>query len=209
MAGNVSHIHARNAALYVSKAAITFDAATSLNLETGIGSAFKVKTLTITPPESEVELINCWGSDVIDTVGAGVPVTGTFQHQALDKKAFTLGKVTGTLLFSHDEAGATTPNDGAVVDNIESLFYGKANNITDDPAYNRFVSGDLAVGNPTITVGNMIFVFNNGAGIVNVGMVNVRVTKMGDIKPTGADGHWEQEFEAVCLAKDFLMEKED
>jgi len=98
-----------------------------------------------------------------------------------------------------------------VVDNIESLFHGKAINITDTPAYNRYSYGDVfaAATNPPILVGNMIFVFNNGSGIVNVGMVNVRVTKMGDIKPTGADGHWEQEFEAVCLAKDFVMEKED
>ena len=34
------------------------------------------------------ELINFWGSDALDTLGSGVPATGTFQIQAFDEKAW-------------------------------------------------------------------------------------------------------------------------
>src|SRR3990167_6068443 len=103
MAGSVSHIQARNAALYVIKSAITFDSATSLDQEYGSASIFKVKNLTITPPMSEVELINFWGSDVLDTLGSGVSATGTFQIQAMEEKSWGMAKATFTGVFSHDE----------------------------------------------------------------------------------------------------------
>jgi hypothetical protein len=201
-------IHARHAALYVSKAAITFDASTSLDQESGLGSIFKVKNLTITPPKSDVEMIHLWGSDILDTLGAAVPVTGTFQHAAFDEKAWTEGRITGTVLFSSDELGSSTPNTAAVQDAIESLFHGVAIDIADTPAFARNRYGDLSTSG-RISVGNMIFVFNNGSQIQNVGMINVTVTAMGDIKPTGADGHWEMDFEAACLPQNFTRELED
>ncbi len=205
MAGSVSHIHARNAALYVSKGAVTYGAAVSIDQATK-GDIFKVKNITITPPVGEVEKIDLWGSDSLDTVGAGVPVTGTFQHQALEQKSWSEAKVTFTIPFSHDEAGVTTPNGN----NIQTLFHNAGIDIADDPAFTRFTYGDLAdTGNDRLLVGNLIFVWNNGAGIINAAMASVIITKMGDVKPTGADGHWEQECEAVCLAQDFAMEPED
>src|SRR3990167_11125517 len=140
MAGTISHISARNAALYVDIAAITFDSATSLDQETGGGSIFKVKNLSITPPMSDVELINLWGEDVLDTLGSNVPTTGTFQHQALDEKSWTLCKATFTAALSSDELGSTTPATG---DSIETLFHGSsAIDITDSPAFTRYVYGD-------------------------------------------------------------------
>jgi hypothetical protein len=36
-------------------------------------------------------------------------------------------------------------------------------------------------------------------------MTNVYVS-LGDIKPTGADGHYERTFTMICLAKDGAME---
>ena len=205
MAGTVSHIGARQAALYVDIAAIAFDAPTSLDQETSGASIFKVKNLSITSPSSDVELINLWGEDTLDTLGSAVSATGTFQHQALDQKSWTLAKATFTAVLSHDELGSTTPNS----DSIETLFHGSAAvDITDTPPFTRYVYGD-STASPMITIGTFIFVWNNGSGIANACMNNLRVTKMGDIKPTGADGHWEQDFEAVCLAKDFTHEKED
>lgn len=206
MAGSVSHIQARQAALYVDKDAITFDAATSLDQEAGGASIFKVKNLTITPPSSDVELINLWGEDTLDTLGSNVPTTGTFQHQAMEEKSWTLAKVTFTALLSHDELGNTTPSTG---DSIETLFHGATPiDITDTPAFTRYVYGDSTT-SPRITIGTFIFVWNNGSGIKNYVMNKVIVTKMGDIKPTGADGYWEQDIEAVCLAKDASPEVED
>ena len=205
MAGTISHIHARNAALYVSKSAVTYAAAVSIDQATK-GDIFKIKNMTLTPPMSEVEKLDLWGSDSLDTIGAGVPVSGTFQHQALEQKSWTEGKVTFTLVFSHDEAGSTTPAGNS----LEVLFHNAGLDVADTPAFTRYTYGDLAdTGNDRIIVGNLIFVWNNGAGIKNCAMASVIVTKMGEIKITGADGHWEQDCEAVCLAQDFAMEPED
>src|SRR3990167_1553429 len=205
-AGNAaSIIQARNVALYVDVAAITFDASTSLDQEAGGASIFKVKNMTLTPPSRSVEKIDLWGEDTLDTLGSGVIVTGTFQHQAKDIKSMDMAKVSFTLVYQHDEAGSTTPN----ADSLETLFHGSsAIDIADTPAFTRFVYGDSTT-SPPISIGTLIFVWNNGAGICNAAMVNVEVTKMGDIKPTGSEGHWEQEVEAMCLAKDFALEKED
>lgn len=205
MAGTVSQIHARNAALYVDNSAVTYATNTSMDQLTK-GSIFVVKNLVITPPVGEVEKLDFWGSDSLDTLGAGVPVTGTFQHQALVEMSWAEAKVSGTLVFSHDEAGSTTPAG----DSLEVLFHNAGIDVGDSPAFTLYNYGDmLDTGDDRILVGNLIFVFNNGSGIVNVGMASPIVTKMGDIKPTGVDGHWEQDFEAVCLAQDFGLEKED
>lgn len=205
MAGTIEHIHARNAALYVDTGAITFDANTSLDQEQGGATIFKVKNLTLTPPMSEIEVINLWGEDLLDTLGANVVATGTWQHQGMDEKSWTLGRASFTLVFSSDEAGSTTPNG----DNLQTLFHGSsAIDIADSPAFTRYVYGDLLT-SPPILVGNIGFVWNNGTQIQNAQMVRARVTKMGDIKTTGADGHWEQDCEAVCFAQDFVIETED
>ncbi len=211
MAGSVSHIHARNAALYVGKAAVDYTAALNLSIDQLTkGSIFKVKNLTITPPMSEVEKIDLWGSDSLDTIGAGVPTTGTWQHQTLVEKSWTEARTTFTAVFSHDELGVTTAPTSAVQEAFESLFLGEALDITDDPAFSRYKFGDINTADQQrLRVGNLIFVFNNGSGIVNIAMANVIVTKMGDIKTTGADGHWEMDCEAVCLAQDYTMELED
>ncbi len=205
MAGIISHIHARNAALYVDKAAITFAAGTSFDQAQGGASIFKVKNMILTPPMSEVEKIDLWGEDSLDSIGAGVPVSGTFQHQALEEKSWTPAKVAFVLVMSHDEAGITTPNG----DSLEVLFHGTGIDVADTPSFTRYTYGDSATANARILVGNLGFVWNNGSGIKNFQMANVIVTKMGDAKPTGADGHWEQDCEAVALAQDCGMEDED
>lgn len=206
IAGTISHIQARSAALYVNSSAVTYVAAESIDQISDKGNIFKVKNLTITPPMSEVERIDLWGSDALDTIGSGVPVTGTFQHQALNEKAWTEAKMSGTAVFSHDELGLTTPAG----DSWEVLFCGNGIDIADTPAFTRYAYGDINTTNgQRIRVGNLIAIFNNGSGIINCAMANVIVTKMGDIKTTGADGHWEFDFEAVCLARDFALEPED
>ncbi len=209
MSGSVSQIHTRNAALYVAKAAVTYAEDTSIDQATK-GTIFKVKNMTVTPPMSEVEKIDCWGSDILDTDGAGVPVIGTWQHQFLLEKSWTEARVSFTLVFSHDETGITTAPTSAVQEAIESLFHGQAVDITDSPAFSRYRYGDIGtVNGQRLTVGNFVFVFNNGVGIVNIAMASPIVTKMGDIRPTGPDGHFEQDCEATCLAQDFVKEMED
>ena len=206
MAGTISHIHARNAALYVNNTTITYAASESIDQIADKGSVFKVKDLTITLPSSDVEKIDLWGSDSLDTMGAGVPNTGTFQHQALEEKSWSEAKISGTAVFSHDELGVTTPAG----DSWQVLFCGNGLDVADTPAFTRYVFGDVnTTSQQRLRVGNIVAIFNNGSGIINAAMANVIVTKMGDIKLTGGDGHWEFDFEAVCLAKDFALEPED
>lgn len=206
IAGTISHIQTRSAALYVSNAAVTYLAAESIDQISDKGNVFKVKNLTITPPSSEVEKVDLWGSDALDTIGSGVPVIGTFQHQALSEKSWTEAKISGTAVFSHDELGVTTPAG----DSFEVLFCGNGIDVSDTPAFTRYAYGDVGTtSGQRLRVGNLIAIFNNGSGISNAAMANVIVTKMGDIKTTGADGHWEFDFEAVCLAKDYAYEVED
>ena len=204
MVGTVEHIHARNAALYVDKDAISFGAAVSLDQAQGGATIFKVKNVTITPPMSEVEVINLWGEDSLDTIGSNVVVTGTFQHQTFDEKSWTAARVTFTLVMSSEEAGITTP-DG---DSLETLFHGAGLDVADTPAFTRYTYGSSVT--PTrLLVGNIGFVWNNGTAIKNAQMVKAIVTKMGDLKLTGVDGHWEQDCEATCLHNNFTIENED
>ena len=206
MAGTISHIHSRNAALYVNNSAVTYAAAVSIDQIEDKGNVFKVKNITVSPPMSEVEKIDLWGSDSLDTIGSGVPVSGTFQHQALNEKSWSEARVTGTAVLSHDELGETTPAG----DSWQVLFSGNGLDVADNPAFTRYVYGDMnTTSQQRLRVGNLIFVWNNGSGIANASMANVIVQKMGDIKLTGVDGHWEFDFEAVCLAKDFAMELGD
>ena len=59
-----------------------------------------------------------------------------------------------------------------------------------------------------ITVGVLRLFLNNGSEDVNAVGTNVHMT-IGELKPTGADGHYEAEFEAMGLAKDFFYEFKD
>jgi hypothetical protein len=211
MAGSVAHIHARQAALYVDKSAVTFANNASIDSIFSAGQLFKVVNMTITPPESGADLINLWGSDSLDTVGAGVPMAGTWQIQAMDQKAWTMAKVSFTLVFSHDETGDTTAPGGTATKSFESIFHGPGQAITSTPAATRYPYGDQVTSTRILT-GVIAFVWNasttGGTNAINTAiMQNVIITKMGDIKLTGTDGHYQQDCEIVCLAKDFVQEK--
>lgn len=199
--GSVSHIHKRNVVAYLNKSAITFDSASSIDQEQGSASIFRVKNLTITRPKSEIALVNFWGSDVLDTLGSGVPATGTFQIQAMEEQSWQMAKATFTAVFSHDELGSTTPNGNS----FEVLLGNAGIDITDSPAFTRYTHGDY-VTNPRITVGNLAFIWNNGSGIINASMSNVLVN-INDIKI--GEESWEFECEANCLARDCVIELED
>jgi len=204
LAGTIEHIHARNAALYVQDSAITYGAAVSVDQSTGSASIFKVKNMVLTPPMGEVERIDLWGEDKLDTIGSNVPSTGTWQITAMDEKSWTFARVTFTLVFSSDEVGSTAPDGNS----LEVLFHGAGIDIADTPAFTRYTYGDTVTSARKL-VGNMIFVWNNGTQIANAAMSRPVVTKLGEIRVTGQDGHWEQDCEAVCFAQDFIRENED
>ena len=203
MMATPSIIQARHAALYVDTAAITFDAATSLDQETGSGTAFKVKNLTVTPPKYKDEKVDLLGESA-QTIGAGIINSGTFQNAVFDQGAASEASGTCTVVLEHDEPGLTTPAG----DNLFTLAAGNGTDITDDPAFTRYTFGDSATNLTRLEIGTLIFVLNNGEGILNIVMTNVLVSP-GEIKPTGADGHWEMDWEFKCLPKDFAIELED
>ena len=58
-------------------------------------------------------------------------------------------------------------------------------------------------------LGSWRFFLNNGSETFCFAMTNIVMTKIGDVKPTGADGHFEVDFEAECLPKDGAIEFKD
>lgn len=116
--------------------------------------------------------------------------TSGFQNQKFELKPFSEASISGTLVVDSDEI-------------LESLAYGSGT--ASASGYTRYRVGD---GN-RVNTGAILALLNNGTDEVAVVLDNLYITKLGDLSPTGTDGHWEIEFSAKCLAKDFYIEFKD
>lgn len=158
------------------------------------------KDLTITPPNTESEQVPLLGT-CSTTAGNGVPATGVFQNALQDFKNTTNGTVSGTLAL-------TLANDGtsAVMPDFINMATGTGMAIS--TTHHRHTFGDSTAGQAQLLTGGIFLVFDNG---VNAGVVllNAPTVNLGDIKPTGTDGHWEIDFTANCLPENFVLEVED
>jgi len=197
----VTIIQARHGTLAYCSSAVTWDTAALIDDETFTGNINEVKNLTVTLPEQSVEQVPCLGATA-QTVGANARTAGTatgiiaatFQNAALDMKSFTNYKFAGTLIFTGDEQFA----------HVLGLDAGTA---WKTATAHRYAIGNLSSGAWAKTLTGALRIYlNNGSEKASVGMSNVIITKMGDIKPTGADGHWEMDFECECLPKDGAIE---
>jgi len=141
----------------------------------------RAKNVTIAIPDSAVEVVNFLGVD-----------TNGFQNAVLEEKPYSNGGMSGTLVLDD-------------VDVLESLYYGTATVITG--GLNRFQAGKLTTaGRPSI--GILMHLENSDASKkVSFVLNNAYITKLGDVKISGPDGHFEVEFEAICLPKDFYFER--
>ncbi len=200
----VTKFMAKHATLAYGSGAVTWDAATALDGETLTANVASVKDLTVSVPEQGVEQVACLGN-VAQTIGANARTAGTatgvqagvWQCQALIATSVSNWKVEGTLVLTGDEQIMDVLGLGTSV-------------ATGGGSDTRYAVGTLTSGAFTKNQLGTIRVFwNNSTETMSVALTNTWVVKVGDIKPTGADGHFEVSFSAECLPKDGAIEWAD
>jgi len=109
-----------------------------------------------------------------------------FQNTFLEEKPETMAKLTATLIMQGDEV-------------FESGMTGAAGKSGyTDYMYNTTKRKDMAyLVNFTDTVDEVSLVFKGG------------ILKLGERKPTGIDGHWEQAIEIMCTPDDYREQFKD
>lgn len=198
----VTSFKAREGTFAYSTSAVTWDASTEGDAETLTANVLSLKDITCTIPEQEFEKVDLLGNlqqtigANAQTVGVATGVTpGYWQSQALIANSIGTFKFAGTAVFTGDEQfidilGVGTPQ--AVGSNTR---YG-IGTLTGGKALTQNFAGVLRL------------FLNNSSEDANLLGTNVHM-KIGEIKPTGADGHYEAAFEAMGLAKDFGLEFKD
>lgn len=200
---SVNSFRARHATTAYATGAITWDTSTPLDNESFTANMAEIKDITVTPPELSYEKIDCIGNTQ-QTVGANSQVRGTatgvvagyFQNQAVQINSAGMWMISGTLVVTGEEQGP----DLLALDTAASITGG----------YSRYsISALTSTGAwDRTTIGSMRVYLNNGSEENCIVMSNVYV-KLGDLKPTGTDGHWERDIEIMCLAKDGAFEWKD
>ena len=183
-------IRARQGTLKFATSAVTFDAGTALNAETFGTTIVSAKNLTLTLPKSEPKQIDLLGETAV-TIGSNVPRTGTFQNAVMDEGSYSEAMLKGTLVLRGDE-------------DFEVLATGTGTAITG--ALTRYSYGDSTATTGARNIVSAVLIdLYNGSERFSAVMVKSRVN-IGDIKPTGTDGHWEVDFELTCLPEDYADE---
>lgn len=160
------------------------DTATPFTTEFSGSATNLMKNISLSPPEGAV--------DKIDLLGE----TSNFQNALLEDKSFGLAKCSGTVVLDGDEDG------------IRELMTG-ATGVAITGGYSRYQVGSSASGKTRVTEAAVMVSLTDGTEVRSFVLDNVRFTKIGDIKLTGADGHWEYDFEVTCLPQDWFEENKD
>ena len=105
-----------------------------------------------------------------------------FQNQILEEKPAGLATFTATLILDENEVLET------FIDDIP---------ITVTGSYTRY-----QIGNHLPTIDVLVDISGTSAR-VGIALIDAKVTKYGDVKLSGPDGHWEQDITGTCLAKNF------
>jgi len=143
------------------------------------GSAITCNAKNITVTEPEGDV------DKIDLLGSD---TDGFQCAELDERPFGMAVLSGTLVLDSDEVLIGYEDTATTV----------------DTNWSRYRIGDggrvdvSALVNLTASTGEINLVLDNGT-----------LTRVGDIRISGPDGHWEQDFNIKCLPEDFYLEIKD
>jgi len=144
------------------------------------------KNITVAIPAGACEKVDLLG---VDSSG--------FQNAELEDKPFENGGISGTLVL-HDVAV------------LESFYYGDGTSATDTGVTGKtYRPGILTSSGRKDSA--ILMTLNNGLSTtsnkkINVLLNNARITKLGDVKISGPDGHFEVEFEATCLPRDFYFQ---
>jgi len=199
----VSKFQARHLTGAYIVTAIAYDAGTALEDETMTANIAELKNLEVTPPESTVEQVRTAGNYAQTigtnqrTAGSATGVTpGYFQNTMMHQVSATNWKISGTAVFTGDEQFS------------HILGFGTTQAISGSPAGTRYAVGDFAStgANAQNLIGGIRADYDNGSEGATAMLTNVFITKRGTIKPTGADGYFEMDFEAECLPKDGAIE---
>jgi hypothetical protein len=144
------------------------------------------KSVTIAIPEGAVDKQDLLGVD-----------SNGFQNAELEDKPFENGGISGTLVL-HSVAV------------LEKFYYGTGTAATDTGATGTtFRPGILtSAGRPDVAI---CLTLDNGLSTtakrkINFLLNNARITKLGDVKISGPDSHFEVEFTATCLPRDFYAQ---
>jgi len=143
----------------------------------GINITPVIKNITITPPETSWEKQDFLGED-----------SNNFQNQLLDEKPVGIATLTATAILAEDE----TFED-----------YMVSGTVAGASGYTRYQVGK---NNDNEVIACVTLEDSTGTNQISFGFDNARVTKWGDVRIGSPDGHWEQDFTIVCLAKDFYYE---
>lgn len=158
------------------------------------------KNMTITPPKGEVSKVDLLGT-CSTTTGAGVPSTGVFQNCFMEEKSWSNGMLKGTLAltFYNDGTAAKLPD-------FINLVTGTGTAVS--TTYHKHTFGDSTASQTRVKTGAILVRWYDGTQ-EGLALLNAPYVNLGDIKPTGTDGHWEIDFEAECLPQDFVLEVKD
>jgi len=137
------------------------------------------KNVTITEPEISVDKIDLLGTNA-----------NSFQNQEKMKNPVAMATISGTLLLDSDEVLEGQIDTGTTISSTSSAM--------------RYQIGAGGESDTTFVVQ-----LSDSGDVVEIALDSATITRIGDIRQDSADGHWEQDFEATCLAKDFYIEYYD
>jgi len=195
----IPSFHAAQGLLWMDTAQITYTESAALDTfftATTCGQIIACKNITLTPPKGETEPVHLLGVEATAD-GAGVPITGSFQNAIVDEKSWGMGTLTCTLIV--------TGNHDDLPDFIQQAC---GTGLAISTTHRRYSFGDSTANQARTSAGAIILNLYNGVEEFNV-LLNKPYVNVGDIKPTSIQGHFEIEFEAKCLAKDFIIEENE
>lgn len=148
----------------------------------GVSIIAAVKNITVTPPETAWEKQDFQGG------------VGGFQNALLDEKPVGIATVTATMILDQDEL-------------IEDLLVsGTAAAPSGYTRYQMYPSSQGTVMSGSNVVAVVTLTASDQTKYIAFGFDSARFNKWGDVRISGPDGHWEQDFTIICLPKDFRYE---
>ncbi len=143
-----------------------------------------LKNVTIVEPEGAVDKEDFLGTD-----------SNGFQNAELSEKPYDVAKISGTLVMPAIHESGTAM--------LERWAYGNGTQVpSGSPTHTRWQPGD---GN-RIACAILVNLVSGSDYEVTILLNQAYITKLGDRKIGGPDGHWEQDFEAVCLPRNYYVE---
>ncbi len=186
-------IRVGKAVVYVKATAVTVASdATVLSLFAASTIFNGVKNLVITPPTGEIEKI-----DMIGETASALEPNYTFQNYLLEEKSWTFAKISGTLIL-----------DGNCDEDVFDDMIGGTG--VGEPSGSKRIQYGASDSSRTRVVGSLIVHFPIGTSTLRTILFNnLYLTKLGDIKSTGSDGHLERDFEGTCTPDNYIDEFKD